>query len=180
MKRTTVGVVVMTLAILLAGCAADPPGDTGQGVLRCGPAAIQVNPSPAISLNPAPTTLSLGDLSEASGCQDTTGHGVTSVRMESLDVSFPSLSCYSGPGLVGSGTASLRYSDGSISTATLTAMFDSPLTGMFVLYINDGPFAGFHGLADFFSSPAAGDCTAGVTSQNVWITGITMAPDQPQ
>lgn len=117
---------------------------------------------------PAPSTFS--------DCVDDSGTGITSARLNDLSVAFDSISCFSPRGTTGEGRATIEWSDRTTSNVDADVRLESPLTGTLRFTVTSGHFSGMTGTSDFSAFPAQGDCSSGVTLEDVQMAGIALAP----
>jgi hypothetical protein len=177
MKLTPVNLVAAALlAASTFGCTPPPVS----GTITCDGGAGMLNVSPAVSPVEQPVTYSLRGPSTTASCTDGTGTGITSARLDSLAVTFRSLSCFVTVGTRGSGPAVMRWSDGTTSDVRVTATLDSAFGGTIDLALTSGHFAGRHGSTQFNATPAEGSCfDGGITRESISIgaTTFTQATD---
>ncbi|NLA35870.1 MAG: hypothetical protein GX868_09300 [Actinobacteria bacterium] len=182
MRRRSRNAAFATLAlsaVALVGCAPDPaaPASVPEGAVGCGGGSAILQASQGVTFDPAPVTYTLRNESSTSWCVDSTGTGVTSATIESLNLSFASLFCGDVSSRSGSGTLTIRWSDGSKTTAQATATLDSMFGARLTVVGNSGHFSGFAGTADLTLSPIEGSCYAtGVTANAVTLGPIVLSP----
>ncbi len=173
MKCFTAAAVLAVSVLAVSGCSGVPASPAATGSVSCAGGPLQTVASPAITFRAGPTTLSTSGPSADAPCDDATGSGITSARIESLSVDFGALSC-AGSTQMGNGEAVIRWSDGSTSDAIVAVFLDTALTGHFVVFLTGGRFTGFNASVDFFASPSAGDCASGITAETITIASLVL------
>ena len=166
-------------AVTLVGCAPDPaaPASVPEGAVGCGGGSATLQASQGVTFNPATVTYTLRNESSTSWCVDSTGTGVTSATIESLDLTFASLFCGDVSTTSGSGTLTIRWSDGTRTTAQATATLDSMFGARLTMIGTTGHFSGFTGTAELTMSPIEGSCyETGVSANAVTLGPIVLSP----
>lgn len=174
-RMALTGIGLMATVSLTACPALFPPGSAGDGTVTCAGGVAHTAASPGFTTSPQQVTLTLTAPTSVATCTDGTGTGITSAQIVALSVTFPSIGCAGGAGSTASGTADLRWSDGSHSAADVAVTMGVMLTGTLSLDITSGHFAGLSGSTDFLGSPSGGDCTTGITGETVTIDSFTLA-----
>ena len=174
-KRTTLAAAGMLCASIIPACA-PPASPSSVGGIRCEGGSGNLSISPALGLVSASSTHTLTAPSTTVSCVDHSGTGITAASLDRLEIEFDSLSCYISPGTVGDGSATIRWSDGTTSDATVIALLDGGPTGTFSLSITSGHFTGMVGFAKFGMVPTQGDCGSGISSELAFIDAIDWAP----
>ncbi len=157
------------VAASISGCTPPPP----PGTIVCDGGSGFLEVSPAVNPVEQPVTYTLDGPSTTATCSDGTGTGITSARLDSLAVTFPSLSCFVALGTRGSGPAVIAWSDGTTSEVTATATLEAAYGGTLDLEVTSGHFAGARGSAQFVALPEEGSCFGGgITRESVSIGEI--------
>ena len=175
MKRSAAAAVLVMSILAAVGCTGLPASPAATGSVSCAGGQLQTAASPGITFRAGPTSLTTTEPSADVPCDDATGTGVTSARIESLSIDFGALSCTGSTGM-GSGEAVVRWSDGSTSDALVGVFLDTALTGSFVVILTGGRFTGFSASVDFFAAPSAGDCASGITAETITIASLVLRP----
>lgn len=187
-RRTAAGLAVVAAGVLGA-CAPQAPtthGPTTQtpttqapttGGIRCSGGTVQTAVSPGFTLTPGANTMSMTSPALDVTCHDRSGAGIGSGRIETIEIAFPSISCFSPAGTSGTGSASVTWSDGSTSAIDVSATLDSAVSGRLGIRVTSGRFAGMTGRTTFSAWPAEGSCSdGGITTETVTLDTFAVAP----
>lgn len=169
MLACALGVAAM---VGLTGC---PPPPTPTGTISCEGASGELELSPPVDIVEKPVAYSLSGPSTSVSCDDRSGGGITSARFEQLTARFPSISCVVTSGTTAEGTARVKWSDGSVSNADVTATLDGAYTGWIKFNVTSGRFGGWKGATAFAATPLVGSCfDEGISRESVTIGPITL------
>lgn len=173
-RRIRAAVAAGLLAtVALAGCTASPPAANNTITCQGGSGSMAV--SPGVVEQDGPNTYSLTSPSTVASCVDRTGTGITSARFTRFSILFPSIGCYVPLGTQGTGTGSVRWSDGTTSTADVVATLDSAYGGEVSITVRSGHFAGMTGSATFLAAPTTGSCFEdGITAESIEFGPMTL------
>lgn len=174
-KRAMVTLLAALSVGASVGCAPDFVGPATVGGITCGAASATAAMTPGIKYAAAPIDLTLTGPSTTAACHDGSGGSITSAQVDSVSIAFPALGCLAIDGAVGTGTAVIRWSDGTTSNADATATLGGVLMGTLDLHVTSGHYAGTSGSAPFTASLSAGDCANGVTAEWIGIAGIVLS-----
>lgn len=173
-RQLAVGTLGLAALAGTTGCPVQPP--TG-GSITCDGSAGELVLTPSVDVVEKPVTYSLDGPSTEVGCVDGSGSGITGARLDALSVTFPSLSCLVTPGATATGTATVRWSDGSLSEGTATAVLDGAYTGELTLAVTSGRFEGWSGTTWFAATPLVGSCFEdGISRESATIGPLTLRP----
>ena len=175
MKRIGAACAVVASVVVPAACSGLPPGPAQHGSVSCSGGTLHLSVSPGVRFTHGRNTLTLTGREPEAPCEDDTGAGVTSASIESLSLSWEQLSC-SGSSEMGSGPATVRWSDGSTSTAAVVASLNTAVTGQLSVFVIGGRCNGYQGTTEFGASPSAGDCASAVTAETVTIGSLVLRP----
>ena len=158
--RATAAALVVA-AFALSGCAPSTPA--ASGAVRCDGGTLNVSVSPALGNEVRETSAALSNTPNPVGCDDRTGAGITSAQVSALTLDFPGVSYYQFLDAVGAGPATIKWSDGTSSSATVTASFSSNAPWSFDVKVDSGALAGYSASAPFWLSSIAGN-SDGITA----------------
>lgn len=179
-KRMTMVAAGLASVAAFTGCLPQPVGHpfgVTRGTVVCDGGSATATVEPGVTTAVKPATFTLRAPSTTSRCVDGTGSGIESAQIVALSLTFPALSCSGGSGStpVATGTATIRWSDGTTSDAAATATLGGVLSGTLHLAVTSGHIAGSSGSADFLVTPAGGDCSNGITAEDITLNQITLA-----
>lgn len=165
---------VLAVSAIVAAAAACTPPPEPEAFLECSTLDGSLEVSPGLTNDPAPQTYDLDDTTALSGCTDTTGAGITGGTIEGASLVFPDASCFGSGEAAGSGM--IRWSDGSVSAFTGKAVpvVETGAVRYFV-HVRTGALEGAMGSVDVFVSVTEGDCTTGITGEDITGGPLTLA-----
>lgn len=153
-----VGAVAVAAGVLTACVPAAPPRPVP--LIECARVAGAITYNPPVTNSGADVTIATDPSAQLSGCVDNTGSGITAGALE-LSVVLPGYLCRALPvgAPVGSGTGTIRWSDGSSSP--VDAEVFGGAAGPFIteFTITGGRWSSARGSVATFVTSSDGDCT---------------------
>lgn len=162
MKLFTRVAAAAVMVVMAAACA---PAPEATPFLECSTLTGSLGISPGLTDTPDAQTYDIDDTTAIDDCTDSSGAGITGGTIESASLLFPEATCTEVGVAAGSGL--IRWSDGSVSAFTSRAQ---PIGGGLVrvnVNVRAGAFDGARGSVDVTVIPTAGDCTAGITAEDL-------------
>lgn len=164
---------VLAVSAIVAAAAACTPPPEPEPFLECTTLDGSLEVTPGLTNDPGPQTYDLDDTTSLSDCTDSTGAGITGGTIEGASLVFPDASCFGSGEAAGSGM--IRWSDGSVSAFTGKAVPVDATSVRYFIHIRTGALEGAMGSVDVFVSVTEGDCTTGITGEDISGGPLTLA-----
>jgi len=171
MRKQLIAIVLGVAAVTgSVACTAPVPPST---VVECAAIVGGATIRPGLVTAPKAQTYTVTESTRLTSCTSSAKPGITGGTVSGTTVTFTSLGCVT-PGSAGSGGGRFRWNDGSTSTFDITAASAGATSADLTLRITGGTFSGATGSFVVTVRPTTGNCTTGVTQEEISVGRLTL------